>query len=278
MKRKPVNIFVTIIVVLAMIGLVAFYLYDVFVMGTPFRTNLFRVLAVFFTLCGTLVKLNFNSRKNLLYYEKAYADVIKYAFKNNPVLKKKLLCACRLYDESNYRKAMKYLVQLLREAEFDRDRVVVLTFIALCYTDSQLYDDAIKVYYDLLKLEPNNSRAHSNLGLLYVTVGDFDMALQHYNKAVECDSDNYYAFSNRANCYFRKNDYGKAIADAQKALEIKNNGVEAASLLTIIFALQGDEENYRNYYHIAITSGKSPQDIKEAIEYFSSENEPLEKE
>ena len=63
-----------------------------------------------------------------------------------------------------------------------------------------------------------------------------------------------------------------AIDDAKKALEIKNNGVEAADLLTVIYALRNDEENRRKYYHIALVSGKSPEELDEAICYFLNEN------
>ena len=184
---------------------------------------------------------------------------------------KKLLCACRLYNESNYRKALKYLFQLLREVEFERDSIPVLLFIALCYTDAGINSEAIKVYYDLLKIDPDNPQVHSNLGGLYIDEGDFETALKHYNKSIELKPDNYFAYINRANYYFRKKEYNNAIIDAKQALEFKNNGVEAAGLLTIVYALQGDEENKKKYYHIAIASGKNPTDLNEAIQFYLTE-------
>ena len=60
--------------------------------------------------------------------------------------------------------------------------------------------------------------------------------------------------------------------DAKQALAIKNKGVEAAGLLTIIYALHGDEENKKKYYHIAITSGKKPEDLNAAIQHYLAEN------
>ena len=264
---------VIIIVALAMLGVLGYYLYEVLVLKIPYKEHLFRALALFFALCGTLVKMNYVSRKSLPFYEKAYAQEIGYAFNNNQFLRKKLLCACRLYDESNYRKAMKYFVQLYREAELDRDRIPILLFIALCYTDCGLYANAISTYYEMLKIEPNNSRVHSNIGYVYVADGDFDMALQHYTKAIECDDGNYFAYANRANCYFRKNEYDMAITDAEKALEIKNNGIEAAGLLAIIYAILDDAENKKKYFRIAVSSGKNPEELKEAIEYYLVEKE-----
>lgn len=268
-KRK---IAVTVLIIVVIIGLIGFYLFDVFYSKTPYKENLLRVISTLCVLVATLIRVHRGTqRASLDFYEKFYEKEIGYAFKNKPLQKNKLLCACRLYNESNYRKALKYLFQLLKEAEFDRDMVSVLLFIALCYTDAGATEEAIKVYYDLLKIDSNNATAHSNIGHLHIKQGDFESALMHYNKSIEIKPDNYYAYSNRANYYFRTDDFDSAIEDAKKAIEIKNNGVEAASLLTIIYALRGDEENKKKYFHIAVTSGKSPEEINDAIKYYSEE-------
>lgn len=273
MKRMNTNIIFIVIIILAIVGLVGFYLYDVLYMKTPYDENLFRTLAVVFMLLGTLVRLfnGNNRRKSLSVYEKAYANEIGYAFKNNPVQRKKLLCACRLYDESKYNKSLKYLFQLLGKIEFERDSIPVLLFIALNYTDAGYNDNAIKAYYDLLKIDPSNAQVHNNLGRLFIDEGDFDSALKHYNKSIEINPNHIFAYINRANYYFKVGDYNCAISDAEKALSLKNNCGEAAVLLTVIYALQNDETNKKKYYHIAIMSGKHPEDLNEAIQYFMNE-------
>lgn len=273
MKRKNINIILTVIIILAIIILVSFYLYDVLYVKTPYDENLFRLLAIVFMLLGTLVRL-YNGkgrRKNLSVYEKAYANEIGYAFKNKPTQRKKLLCACRLYDESNYSKSLKYLFQLLKEIDFERDSIPVLLFIALNYTDAGYNDDAIKVYYDLLKIDPDNAQVHSNLGRLFIDEGDFDSALKHYNKSIDINPNNFFVYINRANYYFKIREFDCAVSDAKKALSLKNNCGEAAVLLTVVYALKNDEENKKKYYHIAIMSGKCPEDLNEAIQYFMNE-------
>lgn len=272
MKRNVGQRICIAVVILAIIGVIALYLYDVIYAKTPFTHNLFKAFLIVLALSGTLVKLiNGTRRKDLSVYEKAYAEEIGYAFKNKPLSRKKLLCACRLYDENNYRKALKYLFQLLQESDFDRDKATVLLFIALCYTDAGVRSEAIRAYYSLLKFDPNNARAHSNLSTLLRADGDYDMAIEHCSKSIEIMPENYYAYNNRADCYFRKGEYDSAISDAKQALEYKNNGVEAATLLTIIYALQGDEEKKNHYYHITITSGRSPEELNRVIEYFLNE-------
>lgn len=274
MKRSKANIISIVILMILLIGMIAFYLYDVIFLQTPYTRHLFRTLAVVCLLLGTLFRLiNGGGRKGLGIYEKAYAEELGSAFTDRPFQRKKLLCACRLYNETNYGKALKYLFQLLRDAKTKEDCVPVLLFIALCYTDAGVNSEAIRAYSELLKVDPNNAQVHSNLGGLLATEGDFESALEHYNRSIEIKPENYYAYINRANYYFRKGEYEPAITDAKRALEFKNNGVEAASLLTVIYALRSDEENKKRYYHLSITSGKKPKDLDQAIEYFLSENQ-----
>jgi Flp pilus assembly protein TadD len=260
-------------IVVLLIGLIAFYLYDVIVLQAPYTRHLFRTVAICCLLLGTLFRLNNNGRRNNLeIYEKAYVNELGAAFADRPVLRKKLLCACRLYNESNYGKALKYLSQLLRDADTEKDAVPVLFFTALCYTDIGVKMEAMQAYSELLKLDSCNAQVHSNLGSLLVDIGDFEGALEHYNRSIELKPENYYAYINRANYYFRKGEYDPAITDAKQALEFKNNGVEAASLLTVIYSLRGDENNKKHYYRLAITSGKRPSELDQAIEYFLNEN------
>ena len=273
MKRKSAKTIWVVVVILAIIGMVGFYIYDVFWVGTPYNEHLFRTVLTVCILLGTIGKLMGGRRGHLSLYEKSYAEELGNAFADKPLLRKKLLRACRLYNESNYRKALKYLFDLYRQAQSAKDAVPVLLFIGLCYTDVGLHKDGIKAYEELLKIDPYNGQVYSNLGYLFVAEGDFERALANYDKAIDYKPDYYSAYCNRGNCYFRMGEYDKAIEDGLQALKLKNNGVEAAGLLTIIYALQQDEENKKKYYHLAITSGKSPKDLNAAIAYYLNELE-----
>lgn len=273
MKKSKANIIIILFLLLLLIGLIAFYLYDVICLNTPYTRNLFRAAAIACLLLLIMLRvISGGRRKGLEAYEAAYAKELGDAFADRPFHRKMLLCACRLYDEDNYGKALKYLFKLLLQAISKTDSVPIFLFIALCYTDIGAGTEAVQAYSDLLKLDPDNAQAHSNLGSLLAGIGDFEGALEHYNRSIELRPDNYYAYINRANYHFRKGEYEFAITDAKQALEFKNNGVEAASLLTVIYALQDDFDNKKYYYHLAITSGKKPMDLDQAIEYFLSEN------
>ncbi|MBQ7295452.1 MAG: tetratricopeptide repeat protein [Clostridia bacterium] len=268
MKQKVIKGLVIAFIVLCILGVIGFYIFDVVYNQTDYTQNLFRAVLIIAGLIVTLLRVIFSGRRQSLdFYEKSYEKEIGQAFKNS-MLRNKLLCAVRLYNEDRYNKALKYLSELYPKAENDRDAVAVLLFSALCYTDMGLNEQAIRTYYKLLEIDNRHEQAHSNLGLIYVHEGNYEMAVKHFDESIRCQPDNYYAYINRASCYFRQADYDRAEKDAIKSLEFKNNGIEATSLLTIIYALKGDIENKKKYFHISVANGKNPDDINEAIEYY----------
>ncbi len=80
--------------------------------------------------------------------------------------------------------------------------IICLLFIALCYTDAGLTGEAIKVYCDLLQIDPKNAQAHSNLGRLFMAEGDYESAIKHYNTSIELKANNYFPYVNRAKYTF----------------------------------------------------------------------------
>ena len=277
MKQNPGKIFATALIVLLMLALVGFYLYDVLILKTPFTENLLKCLAIFLGLCATLGKLLTGAgRKGLNVYAKAYEKELKGAFETNPAARNKLLNATRLYNEGNYRKALKYLGSLMKDAESVPDRSAVLLFIALTYTDAGMPEDAVEAYRDLLKFDLRHAQAHSNLGILYMQQGNYALARNHLDCAISYEPDNYYGYHNRASLLFRMGEHEAAIDDAQKALELKNNGREALALLAILYALQGNPELRQKYTHRAIAAGQDPDALNRAIErYLAGQNTAL---
>ena len=90
MKKKVSNFIWITVVILLILGVIAFYVYDVIWVKTPFTKNLFRTIAIIVLLLGTLLKLiNGSGINSLEMYEKAYANELGYAFKNKPFQRKK---------------------------------------------------------------------------------------------------------------------------------------------------------------------------------------------
>lgn len=271
-NNKKIIAIISVLVV-AILGLVAYYLYEVVALHVDYKEHLFRMLAIICVLISTIIRLShgLGNRLTLKSMEKAYQKEIGVAFSTKPDLRKKLLSGCRLYNENKILKALEIFSKLKNEAENKEDKFPVFLFMALCYEDAGEPEEAVRLYNDILEFDPENEQVHGNLGVLYSAMGNNEKALEHYNTVIEIAPDDYILYMNRANCYFRMADYEKSIKDAQYALELKNNGMEAATLLAVIYALLGDEENKRKYYHIAITSGRNPDDLDEVIDFYLHE-------
>lgn len=265
------NKWIMALVVLLMAGLLGLYLYDVLVSHTPVTENLFKLLAVECLLISTLIRLRGKAvRRSLDFYEKSYEKELGTAFKDDFMGRKKLLCAVRLYNEHNYRKALKYLNDLVRRCKTTYDARAVLLFAASSYEKVGLNDYAIRTYYALLEHDSSNATAHNNLGLLFAGEGDQEMAMKHYDKALELKPNYAYPHLNKANGFFKEYDMEHAIECAKKALEIDPKMDSALVLLAIIYALQGDEEQREIYFHRAISTGRDPKEIQEAIAWYAA--------
>lgn len=254
-----------------MAGLIGFYVWDVAFNHTPITQNLFRFLTIEFLLLSTLLRMfGALGRQDINFYEKQYQEEIGSAFQDN-ILRKKLICAIRLFNEDNYMKALKYLNELKSNCKTPDEYKSVYLFAALCYSELGAVYPAIAEYRELIKNVPDYSRAYSNLGMLYEECGDFKNANLNFKKAIELKPNNHLAYNNAAHCYFKQHDFDNAIKFANNALEINNNFRNSLSLLAIIYYLLNDNDNCEKYFQMAVASGENSEELKELFELYTIE-------
>ena len=269
----------SIIYVLLLLAIIGLYIFDVVVNQTPFTKNLFRTISIAFLCLVGFGRLNYSvGRKNLQVYESHYADVIRSAFQGQFMNRNKLLCAARLFDEGNYRKALKYLGQLQKECKTQDEFYAVWLFIALCFTDSQMHPEAIQIYRQMVNNQLADSRVFSNMGYVYAAMGEPEKAMSSYKEALYLDKNNASTHVNIANVHFGRHELEEAIPWAQKALELEPKMRQAATLLAIIYSITGDKEQAEKYRHIAIVNGQDPAALKSAIERYRTEQDTHEAE
>lgn len=262
---------IRIVLVLLVVAVIGLYVYDVVWNDVPPTKKIFRAGTV--ALMGILAfvrTFQIKRRKPLAFYESQYADILENAFQTQPFWKKKLLCAIRLYNENQYEKSIKYLLDLKHRAQNTQDHYALNLFLGLAFTDLGMYDNAIRAYRQLTSTGNANSRIYSNLGHVLMKTGDQDNALYNYQCALEYDRNNAYAYNNIAQAYFQMHELEQSIPYAKKALEINPKMHQASALLAITHALLADKEQAEKYFHIAISSGRDPKELKEAIDYYKT--------
>lgn len=257
-------LFAIIIVMLVLYG------YEIIVQHEPMTKHLFRTLSIICLCIASLIRTRGPGRKSLDYYDSQYSDILRDAFVQQPFWRNKLLCAVRLYNESNYDKALKYLADMKKRSQTGSDHYAVNLFAALCFTDIQLYDHAERLYRQLIEMGLEDSRTFSNMGHVQLKAGNQEKALQSYQRALEYDKNNAFAYNNIAQTYFQMREFTEAKEFAMKALEINPKMHQPATLLATISALEADNENYEKYSHIAVCNGMNPQKLRDTIAYFQS--------
>lgn len=81
-------------------------------------------------------------------------------------------------------------------------------------------NNKIELYTKVIQLDPNNSAAYNNRGIVYRKLLNFDKALEDYTKAIEIDHKDVDAYFNRGNTYRKLSNFDKAIEDYTIAIEI----------------------------------------------------------
>ena len=71
---------------------------------------------------------------------------------------------------------------------------------AIRAAQAQLWNEAIFRWKQVINIDPDDSKAHNNIGVAYEAVGNMDAALTAYRRAAELEPDNRYYRLNYRRC------------------------------------------------------------------------------
>lgn len=203
-------------------------------------------------------------------YQKAYAEHIQNAFSDDSKLEKKFYDAIHDYNRNKPSACLAKLQKLRKQCQRSADVRALTVFMALCYDDIGLYEQAIEHYRSALSMGQNSSM-YSNMGLCYQHLGNTAQAVEQYHKAISLDPKNEFAYNNLSATYFRQAEYEIALEYAQKAIEVNNNMPQALSTAAICCGLLGDGESYQKYYRLAVANGYDSRRIKATLQRMKDE-------
>ena len=101
------------------------------------------------------------------------------------------------------------------------------------------YEAAIVEWNKALELSPENDRAHSNVGLLLVSVGRFEEAIPHFEKTLKANPEYPDAHSNLGVALVGVGRTDEAVAEFEKALAVNPDSAEAHNNLGRLLAGKG---------------------------------------
>ena len=71
---------------------------------------------------------------------------------------------------------------------------------AIRAAEAQLWNEAIFRWKQVINIDPEDSKAHNNLGVAYEAIGNMDAAFTAYQRATELEPDNRYYRLNYRRC------------------------------------------------------------------------------
>jgi tetratricopeptide (TPR) repeat protein len=121
---------------------------------------------------------------------------------------------------------------------------------ALMLDEAGKTDEAIPLYSEVLKLNPNHEKTKINLGVMYLNMNppNVDMALQLFTQAYNQDRNNFEANNDLGSAYLKKQDYKNAVFYFQNALKLQPDNNVVRSNLAQTFAGDGQYDNAKTTY------------------------------
>jgi protein O-mannosyl-transferase len=131
-----------------------------------------------------------------------------------------------IYSKSNdHYKAEYFLAEALKYDTLSQDINLLMgdTYgnLSLEKISLRKFDEARLLLKKALKIYPDNSKLHNDLGLVYYNSMKFDSALYEYNKVIALEKNNYSYFDNRGMTKYHLEDFRGALNDFNRALELK---------------------------------------------------------
>ena len=136
-----------------------------------------------------------------------------------------------LMNESKYEDAIKLYDQVLR---IDPTSVEALNGNGLAYNKLGKYEDAITWFDNALKIEPTSAQVLNNKGISLSNLDKFEEAITWFDKAIKIDPNFVDALYNKGGALAELGKYDEAAMWTNKALEIDKTNHNATNSKSLI--------------------------------------------
>ncbi|NLU10420.1 MAG: tetratricopeptide repeat protein [Tepidanaerobacter acetatoxydans] len=110
------------------------------------------------------------------------------------------------------------------------------------------YQQARKIYNEILLIDPNNARAYNKLGVISAREENLEQAKIYFIKALELNPKLSSASSNLGNIYFETGDFEKAKDCYEKAIALDPDNPVPYNNLAVIYKKSKDIDKFVKFY------------------------------
>ena len=170
---------------------------------------------------------------------------VHYLSKNNKdIVCLNILGLC-FFGERNYNQAIKIFNDILA---IDPDNLSALNSLGRIYHEKRDAKKAEKFFLDALKIDGLSFHVINNVAGFYREEGKSNKAIEYYKKAISLNPNNPYIYNNLSKTYFDLSNHENAKENSFKALELRPEDGDIQKTLSFIFLKDHDFKNGWNYF------------------------------
>ena len=149
------------------------------------------------------------------------------------------------FAEGNFNEAIKIFKDILKD---DYRNLSALNSLGRIYHEKREPKKAEKFFLDALKIDKLSFYVTNNIAGFYREEGKSNKAIEYYKKAISLNPNNSYIYNNLSKTYFDLNMHDDAKNNSFKALKLKPNDGDVQKTLSFIYLKDHDYENGWNYF------------------------------
>ncbi|WP_353684934.1 tetratricopeptide repeat protein [Thermodesulfovibrio sp. 3907-1M] len=128
------------------------------------------------------------------------------------------------------------------------------------------FDEACKIYRELIQENSNLAELHNNYGLALFYLSKFEEAIEEFKKAIEIKEDFALPYANIGLVYLNKEEYEKAVGFFLKALELDPENPETNYNLAVTYYRMNKKSDALKHYEAFIKySGENYPNLKNSV-------------
>ncbi|MDY7030179.1 MAG: tetratricopeptide repeat protein, partial [Spirochaetota bacterium] len=142
----------------------------------------------------------------------------------------------------------------LRVLEVEPDNPYALIGLGHLHYDFREYEDALKYWERMLKVNQNNIdiRVLTSLGNCHRKLKTYDKGLKYFQQALELEPNNFYALFGLADCYRGMNYHAESLEYWHKILKLDPHNKVILTRAGDAYRSMEDYDNAEDYYHQAL--------------------------
>ena len=143
---------------------------------------------------------------------------------------------------------------IFEEISLEEIRTNYLFGKANAYDRSNLLEDAIRVYEEILKGHPNSIPVFLNLGGLFYRRGKYEKAIVYYERVIRANAKHYQGHYWLAMCYWKLQRYYAAINTLEEVVGLLPTFRDALNLMGACYEQIGEGAKAEHFYLKAISA------------------------